>query len=382
MVSLSGNRQQSFELPVIYSFKNNTLAMIHQTQKTAITELGREELSGWFESRGMRAFRADQVMRWIYTRNAESFGEMTNIAKNVRETLDQAFSMGTMVPAQERKAADGTRKFSFELKDGCRIESVLLGEKDHYTVCISTQAGCAMGCSFCMTAGNGLIRNLTPGEIIGQVMTARRLCADDRPLTNIVLMGMGEPLANFDNVLAALGIITDAENGMKFASRKITLSTAGIAPKIEALARQSKVRLAVSLNAPDNETRSRLMPVTRVYPIEDILTACRAYNRLHRDRITFEYILIRGINDAPEQARQLARLLSPLRGKVNLIPYNPHPGSPFQRPDANTIENFHNILIESHCTSMIRWSKGEEIDAACGQLAAGKKENAAIEEAL
>ena len=353
--------------------------MIHQTQKTAITELSREELSGWFEAQGMRGFRADQVMRWIYTRSAESFGEMTNIAKTVREALDLTFSMGTMVPAMERKAVDGTRKFSFELKDGCRIESVLLGEKDHYTVCISTQAGCAMGCSFCMTAKSGLIRNLSPGEIIGQVMAARRLCADDRPLTNIVLMGMGEPLANFDNVLAALRIITDAENGMKFASRKITLSTAGIAPKIEALARQSKVRLAVSLNAPDNETRSLLMPVTRTYPIEDILTACRAYNRLHRDRITFEYILIRDVNDAPAQARQLARLLSPVRGKVNLIPYNPHPGSPFERPDAGTIESFHNILIESHCTSMIRWSKGEDIDAACGQLAAGKKEAAAVE---
>ncbi len=344
--------------------------MAPNSKNTDITELSRDELAAWFEAQGMRSFRADQVMRWIYGRKAVSFDDMTNIARPVRETLARHFIIRPLEPAGEETAADGTRKISFALADGSRIESVLIGEKDHYTLCISTQAGCAMGCTFCMTARSGLIRNLSAGEIIGQVMAAQRMCPEDRPLTNIVLMGMGEPLANYDNVIQALGIITDAENGLKFASRRITLSTAGIASRIVPLGTHSKVRLAISLNAPDNDLRSKLMPVNKTYPIETLLEACKAYSRLQRDRITFEYILLRDVNDSPGHARKLAKLLAPVRGKINLIPFNPHEGSPFRRPDPAVIEAFHAVLIEKHYTAMIRWSKGEDISAACGQLAA------------
>lgn len=353
-----------------HACKYHTTDMTAQTGKTEITELSREQLAAWFEARGTRAFRADQVMRWIYGHGAGSFDEMTNIARSVREKLARHFTLRPLSVAEDRMAGDGTRKVAFSLKDGNCVESVLIGEKDHYTVCISTQAGCAMGCAFCKTARSGLARNLTPGEITGQVLAARRMAPGDKPLTNIVLMGMGEPLANYENVILALSIITDAENGMKFASRRVTLSTAGVAPKIETLAKDSKVRLAVSLNAPDNDTRSRLMPLNRTYPIEAVLDACRAYSRLHRDRITFEYILLKGINDTPEQAAKLARLVAPIRGKVNLIPYNIHEGAAFSRPGTEAINKFHDILIEKHCTAMIRWSKGEDINAACGQLAA------------
>ncbi len=312
-------------------------------------------------------------MRWIYLRKAASFDEMTNIGKAVRDKLSHRFTIRPLTLTDERKAEDGTRKLSFALRDDRRIETVLIGEKDHYTLCISTQAGCAMGCTFCMTAKNGLARNLTPGEIIGQVMAARNMCPEDRPLTNIVLMGMGEPLANYENVMQAIDIITDADNGLKFASRRITLSTAGIVPKIALLGGKS-IRLAVSLNAPDNVTRSMLMPVNRTYPIEMLLDACKAYTRVHRDRITFEYILIKDVNDSPDHARKLAKLLAPIRGKVNLIPYNPHEGSPYSRPDIPAILTFHTILIEKHYTAMVRWSKGEDISAACGQLADRKNQ--------
>ncbi|MFO8111790.1 MAG: 23S rRNA (adenine(2503)-C(2))-methyltransferase RlmN [Desulfosalsimonadaceae bacterium] len=345
---------------------------VHQTKRTDITELSRNQLAAWFEANSMRSFRADQVMRWIYNRRASSFDDMTNINKGVREQLTRHFTIRPLVMVEDRRAADGTRKLAFALEDDNRIETVLIGEKDHYTLCISTQAGCAMGCTFCMTAKGGLIRNLTPGEIIGQVMAAREMCPEDRPLTNIVLMGMGEPLANYENVMQALSVITDAENGLKFASRRITLSTAGIVPKIALMGKESKIRLAVSLNAPDDETRNMLMPVNRTYPIEMLLDACKAYARIHRDRITFEYILIKGINDSVGHAKQLAKLLAPIRGKVNLIPCNPHEGSPYSRPDASAIEAFHAALIEKHYTAMIRWSKGDDISAACGQLAARK----------
>ena len=350
--------------------------MIHQASKNNIFEFNRDCLVQWFEEHGIRPFRADQVMRWVYNRKATSFDEMTNINKALRDRLSNHFAIDGLTMIEAQQSADGTRKLCFALKDDTRIESVLIGEKDHYTVCISAQAGCAMGCTFCMTAKNGLVRNLTAGEIIGQVMAAQQLTPDDKPLSNIVLMGMGEPLANYDNVMQALDIITDAENGLKFASRRITLSTAGIVPKIGALGKNRKIKLAISLNAPDNETRSRLMPINRRYPIEKLLDACRAYDRIHRDRITFEYILLKDVNDSPVHARKLAKLLAPIRGKINLIPYNPHDGSEFMRPEKYAIEAFQAILVEKHYTTMIRWSKGDDISAACGQLA-GRKAGAA-----
>jgi 23S rRNA (adenine2503-C2)-methyltransferase len=348
--------------------------MKFETEKQDITELSRQQLVQWFETRRMQGYRADQVMRWIYTRKACSFDQMTNIARTVQDELARHFIIGELLTDDIQTAPDGTRKFSFCLTDRNRIESVLIEEKDHHTLCISTQVGCAMECRFCLTGKNGLVRNLTPGEITGQIRAVEKVIAPagnnpEKPLTNIVLMGMGEPLANYDNVMQALDIATDGENGLKLAARRITLSTVGIVPRILALGKDRKFKLAISLNATENELRSHLMPINRKYPIEVLLEACKSYDRQHRDRITFEYVLIKGVNDSPAEARKLARLLSVVRAKINLIPYNPHEGSDFERPENASIEAFHTILLEKHCTAMIRWSKGEEISAACGQLA-------------
>lgn len=346
--------------------------MRQQSEKIDITELDREELVSWFEENGMRSFRADQVMCWLYGRGITSFEEMTDISKAVRGRLSEHFVIRPLETAAVETASDGTRKFLFELADGNRIETVLIPERDHYTLCISTQVGCAMGCRFCMTAKGGLIRSLTRGEIIGQVLACRDHCTGEKRLTNLVLMGMGEPLANYENVIRAIRVITDAEKGLGLSVRRVTLSTAGLAPKLADLAADSRIRLAISLNATDNKTRDMLMPINRTYPIETLLAACARYPLAPRDRITFEYILLKGVNDSPEDARRLARLLTPIKAKINLIPFNPHENSEFERPDQKTIDAFQSILVDKHFTTIIRWSKGTEIAAACGQLR-GKK---------
>lgn len=342
--------------------------MAPQLKKTDIIELDRDDLVQWFADRGERTFRAEQVMRWIYGQNVEGFEQMTNLGKTLRQQLGQAFSILPMTVAAEKTAADGTRKFLFALADGHHIETVLIPERDHYTLCISTQVGCAMGCRFCMTAAGGLTRNLTKGEIVGQVLAVKKQVPDDRRLSNIVLMGMGEPLANFDNVIRALDVITDGHCGLQFSTRRVTLSTAGLVPRLADLAAATKIRLAVSLNAADNTTRDMLMPVNRRYPIEDLLNACANYPLAARDKITFEYILIKGVNDSIADARRLAKILAPIRAKINLIPFNPHPESEFDRPDQAAIDAFQAVLHDKHFTAIVRWSKGTEIAAACGQL--------------
>ena len=253
------------------------------------------------------------------------------------------------------------------LEDGNRIESVLIPEKSHWTLCISSQVGCAYGCRFCLTGRGGLVRNLTSAEIINQVWEIRKGLQGGMRLTNIVLMGMGEPLANYDNVLAALQILT-ANNGFQFSNRKITISTAGLVPRIEQLGRDITVNLAVSLNAADNEKRDYLMPINRKYPLEALMNACKVFPLPNRRMITFEYILIDGINDSPEEARHLAKILRPLRAKINLIPFNPFKESDFKRPPESVILAFQKILVDRHYTVRIRFSKGTDISAACGQL--------------
>ncbi|MGM0452691.1 MAG: 23S rRNA (adenine(2503)-C(2))-methyltransferase RlmN [Thermodesulfobacteriota bacterium] len=342
--------------------------MVSQLEKTDIVELERDELVQWFAARRQPAFRAEQVMRWIYGQKAAAFDQMTNLGKTLRQELDAHFTILPMTVATEKTAPDGTRKFLFELNDGNYIETVLIPERDHYTLCISTQVGCAMGCRFCMTATTGLTRNLTKGEIVGQVMAAQIRVPDDRRLSNLVLMGMGEPLANFDNVMRAIRIITDGHYGMQFSTRRVTLSTVGLVPRLAELAAASKIRLAVSLNAADNATRDMLMPVNRRYPIEALLEACAKYPMAARDKITFEYILIKDVNDSAADARRLAKILAPIKAKINLIPFNPHPESQFDRPDSATIDAFQAVLHEKNFTAIVRWSKGTEIAAACGQL--------------
>jgi 23S rRNA (adenine2503-C2)-methyltransferase len=258
------------------------------------------------------------------------------------------------------------------------VESVLIPEKDHYTLCVSTQAGCAMNCKFCLTAKTGFKRNLTMGEIVGQVRDARRFVAqqgiEPLSLSNIVFMGMGEPLANYDNLLRSLGVIFDTDFGMKFSCRKVTVSTSGIAPKIIQLGLDTEVNLAVSLNATDNDLRSSLMPLNRTWPIEALLAACKEFDMKPRNKITFEYILMSGVNDSDAHAHDLVRLLSPIRAKVNLIPFNEHPQAPFKRPSRDRINAFLTILLNRNMTAIVRKSKGDDISAACGQLKAARIE--------
>ena len=348
-----------------------------------IKDLSPQELAEWIAAQGMPRFRNEQIQRWLWARRARSFEEMTDISKAARQVLDAHFTITPPMIQQVETSRDGSRKYLFVLKDGHTVESVLIPERSHYTLCISTQVGCAMGCRFCLTGKGGLSRNLSKAEILDQVLGAldeldeQNALTDEASgetpehpmrLTNIVLMGMGEPLANYENVRAAIDILTDNRVGLQLSHRRVTLSTAGVVPRLKDLARDTNIRLAVSLNASDNETRSYLMPINRTYPLETLIEACAAYPLTPRDKITFEYILIKDVNDAPEDARRLADLLRPVKAKINLIPFNEHPESEFRRPGQAAIEAFQEELLSRHYTAIIRWSKGTDISAACGQL--------------
>ncbi len=335
---------------------------------TDLLDLSREDLTAWFAARGLPAWRAAQILRWVYARGVTEFEAMTDLARDLRALLAEHFRIAPPVIRERLVSTDGTEKFLFGLEDGETIEGVLLPERGHFTLCVSSQAGCAQGCRFCLTGRGGLRRNLRPAEILGQVLAVRRAIAEPGRLTNLVFMGMGEPLANLEPLLQGLSLLTDAEIGMGFAARRITVSTAGLVPQMIAFGRASRVSLAVSLNAADDETRSRLMPINRRWPLGELLAACRRYPLPPGRRLTFEYILIRDVNDSPADARRLCRLLAPLRCKVNLIPFNPHPGCAFSRPAEEKILAFQKVLLEARFTAIIRRSKGEDILAACGQL--------------
>ncbi len=336
--------------------------------KTDIMDLSPGQLSRWLADRGIASYRGAQIRKWIYQRQVDSFAAMTDLGKELRKQLDAAFTIGRLQQVRVEQSRDGSKKYLFGLADGSRIESVLIPERGHWTLCISSQAGCALGCRFCLTGRGGLMRNLTRGEIIAQVRDLRQELDDPDRLTNIVLMGMGEPLANFDNVVSALDTMLDSSEGFGLAGRRITLSTAGLVPRLEELGSRLPVNLAVSLNATDNRTRDWLMPINKTHPIEQLLDACRRYRLMPHRRITFEYILIKGVNDSEADALRLVRLLRPLKAKINLIPFNPHPGAQLQRPPEAVIERFLQILIDHHFTAIIRRSKGQDISAACGQL--------------
>lgn len=342
-----------------------------QTIRSSILDLSAEELSAFFQQAGHPAYRAKQVLHWLYMDQADSFDNMTNISKDMRADLAAHFELARLKIVREQVSTDGSRKFLFELGDGEQIESVLIPEKDHHTICISTQAGCAQNCLFCLTAKDGLHRNLTQGEIVSQVRDIAKIVADagdPKPLTNIVFMGMGEPLDNYDNVVRAITVLTDNVWGLRFAARRLTVSTAGVVPRLFDLCRDTKVKLAVSLNAAADKTRSQLMPINKVYPLETLVQACRDYLLPKGKRITFEYILMKGVNDSPEDAEKLAKLLRGVKAKINLIPFNEHAGVAFKRPDAEAIERFDAILVKHNYTVMVRYSKGLDISAACGQL--------------
>jgi 23S rRNA (adenine2503-C2)-methyltransferase len=299
------------------------------------------------------------------------FSDMTDLSADLRQWLSDHFTISRLEPKDLVVSQDGSRKFLFRLQDGHHIESVLIPEREHWTLCMSSQVGCAMDCRFCLTGRGGLTRNLQPAEIVNQVCAAKENLGQGGRLTNIVFMGMGEPLANYDAVVQAIRTITE-NNGLQFSNHRVTLSTVGLVSRMDALGRDVTVNLAVSLNATTDDTRNALMPVNRTFPIESLLSACSRFPLPSRRMITFEYILIAGINDSPEDAMRLAKLLRPLRAKINLIPFNAFEGTPFERPKEDAILAFREILTDNHYTTIIRRSKGQDIGAACGQLRARK----------
>jgi 23S rRNA (adenine2503-C2)-methyltransferase len=339
-------------------------------KKKNILELDRNQLVSWLGTRKIEPYRADQILKWIYLRQTDRFELMTDIAKDIRPFLKEYFTISRLQIENVETSKDGSRKYLFKLEDGKRIESVLIPERDHYTLCISSQAGCAQDCRFCLTARGGFQRNLSKAEIVSQVRDIKNELEDSMPLSNLVFMGMGEPLANYKNLVDAIEVITDSSFGLGFASRRVTVSTAGLVSRLAALCRDTRVNLAISLNATDNQTRSRLMPINRKFPIEKLLKACQDVPLSGGRRITFEYVLLKDVNDSVEDARRLVKLLRPIKSKINLIPFNSYDGCRYQRPDEDTILRFQKILIDKNYTVMIRQSKGQDISAACGQLAA------------
>jgi 23S rRNA (adenine2503-C2)-methyltransferase len=327
------------------------------------------ELEVWVQTLGERPFRARQLYRHVYVRNISSWDQCTDLSRAFRNQVEFGSFLDSLHIARIDEAPDGTRKYLFRLCDGNFIESVLIPDESRCTLCISSQVGCALGCRFCLTGSMGFKRNLNTAEIVDQVCQVQRDNGSRSRITSIVFMGMGEPLANYDAVLRALHIITDP-NGLAFSHRRVTLSTVGLVPQLRRLGRESPVNLAISLHATDDRLRTELMPVNATYPLAQLMDACREYPLPPRKRITFEYILLDGKNDSPKQARELVRILHGVRAKVNLIPFNPHPGSPFGTPGDDRILAFQEVLQKALLTAIIRKSRGNEISAACGQLAA------------
>jgi 23S rRNA (adenine2503-C2)-methyltransferase len=337
-----------------------------------IRNLSLAELEGIVIDAGERSFRARQVMGWLWARNADSFEVMADVPRALRSFLADNFTIGSATVARAAHSTEGTRKLLVRLSDGEEIETVTIPMGDRTTLCVSSQAGCAMACEFCATARMGLRRNLTAGEILSQIMLARRELKPDESLDNYVFMGMGEPLANYPGLSGALTTMT-ADWGMLISPRHITVSTVGLIPQMARLLNEFPVNLAVSLHATTDELRNRLAPINRRYPLAALLDACRRLPLHRRRRITFEYVMLDGINDSADEARQLRRMLAPLRGKVNLICFNPFPAAPFRPTPRARVEAFQAILREGNLTATIRESRGQDIAAACGQLYARSK---------
>jgi 23S rRNA (adenine2503-C2)-methyltransferase len=349
---------------------------VRNFQKTDIMNYSLDALTKRLGEMNVAPFRAKQILRWIYARQADEFMEMTDLKGELRERLTKIFEIPRLKKEDIQTAEDGTKKYLFSLADGNRIESVLIPEKDYFTLCVSSQVGCALGCRFCRTGEDGFTRNLTSGEILAQVRDAladfRIVSSGERPpdrkLTNIVFMGMGEPLANYSAVVHAVSLLTNTEYGLGFSTRRVTVSTAGLVPQLHALGRDADVNLAVSLNAADEATRSRLMPINRRHPLKSLLASLASFPMKPRRRILIEYILLKNVNDTDADAEKLAALVAPLKAKVNLIPFNPHEQSLFSRSEEGRAVRFQEILLSRGITAIIRKSKGEDIAAACGQL--------------
>ena len=342
--------------------------------RTDVVGLTRAELAGLLADMGEPAFRARQLWRWIYRRGATDFGRMTDLGKALRTGLAERLAVSRPDISRAQLSADGTRKWLMRLTDGQEIEGVHIPEEDRGTLCVSSQVGCTLTCRFCHTGTQRLVRNLEPGEIVGQVMLARDVLNDwgtegeDRALTNIVMMGMGEPLYNYDNVAKALAVIMDGD-GIAISKRRITLSTSGVVPMMERCGRELGVNLAVSLHAVTDDLRDELVPLNKKYPIAELMRACREYPGVNNARrITFEYVMLDGVNDTQADARALIRLLRGIPAKINLIPFNPWPGAPYVCSSSAAIDRFAAILMDHGYASPVRAPRGRDIMAACGQL--------------
>jgi len=335
--------------------------------------LDRSALQDYFASLGEKTFHARQVLQWVYQRGVTDFSEMTDLRLSLRQTLSKCAVIDLPEVAQMQRSEDGTRKWLFRLADGNCIETVFIPEEDRGTLCISSQAGCMLTCSFCATARQGFSRNLSASEIIGQLLLAGQLLTGDgggvRPVSNVVMMGMGEPLLNYDSVVSAMRLMLD-DLSFGLSRRRVTLSTAGVVPAIDKLAEDCPVSLAVSLHAVRDSVRDELVPLNRKYPIDTLLGACRRFLRKDsRRRITFEYVMLAGVNDSLADARTLVSLLQGIPSKVNLIPFNPVPGVRYSCSDAGAIDRFRDQLISGGLTTITRKTRGADIAAACGQLA-------------
>ena len=337
---------------------------------TDLKNLTQDQLVRFAESLGQPAFRGRQILAWIYRPGITDFEQMTDLAKEFRAILAKTASMSRFAEAMIERSRDGAVKFAFRLEDGQIIESVMIPEEDRNTLCVSSQVGCAMGCTFCCTGRMGFRRNLRTAEIINQVCAVRDWCLEQNqaPPTNIVFMGMGEPLANFDNLLDAISILTE-QRGLDFSNRRITVSTCGLVPQMKELGDRTDVNLAVSLHAATDTVRTGMMPINKRYPIAELIETCRTYRQKRRKRIMFEYTLLAGVNDSDADAIQLAELLRPVPCKINLLAVNPAGDDQVRSPSNERILQFQKILRDRGYTVFIRTSRGEDISAACGQLA-------------
>ena len=349
--------------------------------------LSRAELAGVLAELGEPAFRARQIWRWIYGRGATDFQAMTDIARPLRERLGEAFLIDRPAVAAAQESDDGTRKWLAGLADGYKVETVHIPEADRGTLCVSSQVGCTLTCRFCHTGTQRLVRSLSAGEIVGQVLLALDHLGDwrrgdrERIVSNIVMMGMGEPLYNYENVAQALAIVMDGE-GISISRRRITLSTAGVVPMMARCGAELGVNLAVSLHAVTDELRNELVPLNRKYPIAELMAACRSYPGLNNARrITFEYVMLKGINDSPADARALVRLIRGIPAKINLIPFNPWPGSAYECSSKSAIDRFAGIILDAGYASPVRSPRGRDILAACGQLRSDSERDGGIRRA-
>lgn len=343
--------------------------MIPQTvTRPNLLALSEPGMAAFVASLGWPAYRASQILRWLYQERVRTFAEMSNLSQKDREYLTSGCSIERATDVQIFASQDGTKKFVLALTDGKQVECVLIPDEDRLTLCLSTQVGCTLDCGFCLTGTLGLTRNLRAHEILDQVLLAQDHLEANQRLTNLVFMGMGEPLANLDAVADAVGRLTNQTWGLGFSGRRITISTAGLASRIKDVA-PLKVNLAISLNATTDELRQQIMPAAnRLHSLQALLAACRDYPLADRDRLTFEYVLLADVNDRPEDATRLIKLLRGLRCKVNLIAFNPFPGSPYRRPSDAVIDMFQNTLRRGHVDAYLRRSRGRDVLGACGQL--------------